>query len=78
MKKIAISLIALAAISTVAMASKRTADLRDTDTYSGKYAQTETLNATNVDAFAVKKVKSGSGLTLQELIIRAQDERDFH
>ena len=78
MKKIAISLIALAAVSTVAMASNRNNDLRDSDTYTGKYAQAETVNATTVDAFAVKKVKNGSGLTLQELIVRSQDERNVH
>jgi hypothetical protein len=79
MKKFAISLIALAAISTASFASgNRNYDLRDSDTYTGPYAQTEAISRPAVDAFAVKKAGNGSGMTLQELINRAQDERNVH
>ena len=79
MKKFAISLIALAAISTASFASgNRNYDLRESDTYTGPYAQTEAINTPAVDAFAVKKAGNGSGMTLQELINRAQDERHVH
>ena len=39
MKKFAISLIALAALSTASFASQRGYDLRDSDTYFGKYSE---------------------------------------
>jgi hypothetical protein len=53
MKKIAISLIALAAVSTVAFANEsRSYDLRDSDTYFGKYSEQVEGNATAVNAFA--------------------------
>ena len=38
MKKIAISLLALAAVSTVAFANDNRGDLRDLDTYFGRYS----------------------------------------
>jgi hypothetical protein len=76
MKKLAISLTALAAISTAALASgNRNYDLRDSDTYTGPFAQSGTFSMSAVDAFAYTKAGFGSGLTLQELIYRAQDER---
>lgn len=54
MKKIAISLIALAAVSTVAFAGpNRGSDPRDSDTYIGKYAVQLENEATSSDAFAV-------------------------
>ena len=56
MKKLSLSLIALAAISTAALASQRNYDLRDSDTYVGKYA-TQLKNAdTMTNALAVEKV----------------------
>lgn len=78
MKKFAISLIALAAVSSAAMASNRSYDLRESDTFTGKYAQSATVGTTSVEAFAIKKVNAGTGPSLQELIVRAQDERDIH
>ena len=75
MKKFAISLIALAAVSTVALAnSNRSNELRDADTYVGQYAQD--LNSTNSNAapFAVNGVNSGSGLSLNAYAKRAQAE----
>ncbi len=76
MKKIIVSLIALAAVSTVALASDRNYDLRDSDTYTGKYSQSATQDDTSAEAFAAKTVDTPSSLTLQELIKRAQDERN--
>lgn len=54
MKKIAISLFALAAVSTVAFAGEsRGYDLRDSDTYFGKYSTQLTNEATSANAIAV-------------------------
>lgn len=50
-KKIALSLIALAAVSTAALA-ERSQDLRDTDTYMGKFAN---------EAVSVEKLAIPSG-----------------
>lgn len=56
MKKIAISLFALAAVSTVAFAGEnRGYDLRDSDTYFGKYSTQLKDKATAVNALAVIK-----------------------
>jgi hypothetical protein len=59
MKKIAISLIALAAISTASVASQRNYDLRESDTYFGKYSMQMTNKASSTHALAVVK-KDGS------------------
>ena len=54
MKKFAISLIALAAISTASFASSnRSYDLRESDTYFGKYSEQLMNKTTNVEALAV-------------------------
>jgi hypothetical protein len=54
MKKIAFSLIALAALSTASFASdNRSNELRDSDTYTGKYAEQLWTKAINADAMAV-------------------------
>jgi hypothetical protein len=54
MKKIAISLFALAAVSTVAFAGEsRGYDLRDSDTYFGKYSSQLTDKATSTSAITV-------------------------
>jgi hypothetical protein len=54
MKKFAISLIALAALSTASFAaSNHTNDLRESDTYFGKYAEQVQGSNTMVNALAV-------------------------
>lgn len=75
MKKIAISLIALAAVSTAAFAnSNRSEDLRDTPNYIGRYAQQANTNAPATYAIAVP---SGSqALTNAELIKRNQEKNE--
>ena len=62
MKKIAISLFALAAVSTVAFAGEsRGYDLRDSDTYFGKYSTQATNMATSTSAISV--MDAGRALT---------------
>jgi hypothetical protein len=59
MKKLAISLIALAAISTAAFAgANRSNDLRDTETYMGKYAVQVSGEAAGSNAFMVMSAKA--------------------
>jgi hypothetical protein len=77
MKNFAISLIALAAVSTASFAGdSRNYDIRDSDTYIGNYNTSVTARKTIVKPFAAKKFRTSSGLTLQELTRRAQEERD--
>ncbi len=73
MKKIAISLIALAAVSTVALAnSDRSFDPRDLDTYVGKYATRLSDQSTNSHALAV--VNDGQSLTSFERAKKISEE----
>ena len=74
MKKFAISLIALAAISTAALASQRSYDLRDSDTYFGTYATQPKTAATKANALAV--VKETGALTNFELMKKLSEEND--
>ena len=74
MKKFAISLIALAAISTASFASQRNYDLRDSDTYFGKYATQLKNAATKVNALAV--VKEADALTNFERLKKLSEEND--
>lgn len=54
MKKIAISLFALAAVSTAAFAGEsRSYDLRDSDTYFGKYSKQLRDSSTSTSAITV-------------------------
>ena len=53
MKNVLISLLALAAVSGAALASDRGYDLRDSDTYFGKYSAKHEASATVSNAFAV-------------------------
>ena len=74
MKKIAISLIALAAISTASFASQRNYDLRDSDTYFGKYSTQLKNEATSTHALAVAKtVKPSSNF---ERLKKVSEEND--
>jgi hypothetical protein len=74
MKKFAISLIALAALSTASFASDRGYDLRDSDTYFGKYSTQLKNNDTSVHAVAV--VKQGKAETNFERLNRIAAEND--
>ena len=74
MKKLSISLIALADISTAALSSQRNYDLRDSDTYVGKYA-TQLKNAdTMANALAVEKV--AGDLSNFEHMMKISEEND--
>ena len=74
MKKFAISLIALAAISTASFASERGSDLRDSDTYFGKYSTQLKNTATNVNALVV--IKKASAVTNSERLLRILEEKN--
>jgi hypothetical protein len=52
LKKLSLSLIALAAISTASFASERNYELRDSDTYFGKYATQLKNSGTTTNALA--------------------------
>ena len=74
MNKIALSLLALAAISTASFAAgndNRTTDLRDSPTYMGKFADVATA-ASTTDAIAV--VGSNSAPSLSEIIARNMEK----
>ncbi len=58
MKKFIVSMIALAAVSTTAYAANRSQDLRDTDTYMGKFADEGVI----VEPFAIPDVSTGEWL----------------
>ena len=75
MKKFAISLIALAAISTASFAAgNRNYDLRDSDTYFGKYSTQVKNQAVNVNALAV--VKKTDAVTNFERLNKVSAEYD--
>ena len=77
MKKFAISLIALAAISTASFASQRGYDLRDSDTYMGKYSTQ--LQSTSVNALAViKKTNKASNFDRLNWISLENDQFNRH
>ena len=79
MKKFAISLIALAAISTASFASgNRSGDLRDSDTYFGKYSAQLKNRTVNVNALAVVK-KTGAMTNFERLNkISAENDQGGH
>ena len=73
MKKFAISLIALAAVSTASFASSnRSNDLRDSDTYYGKYSAQSNVGAAGVNAIAV--VQDANALTNFERLNKVAQE----
>ena len=75
MKKFAISPIALAAISTASFAAgNRNYDLRDSDTYFGKYSTQVKNQAVNVNALAV--VKKTGAVTNFERLNKVSAEND--
>ena len=77
MKKFAISLIALAAISTASFASQRGYDLRDSDTYMGKYSTQ--LQAKAVNALAIiKKTDKASNFDRLNWISLENDQFNRH
>ena len=75
MKKITISLLALAAVSTAALADQNRGDVRDSDTYFGKYSNQVKKESTNSNAFAVAKDDTGA-LTAFERMKKTQEENE--
>jgi hypothetical protein len=79
MKKFAISLIALAAISTASVASSRNYDLRDSDTYFGKYSAQLMDKDTSVSALTVvKKTKAATNFERLQWISQENDQGGRH
>ena len=77
MKKIAFSLIALAAISTASFAAgNRSNDLRESDTYFGKYSEMLVNNATDVNALAI--AKPATNFERQTWIAQENDQGGRH
>ena len=79
MKNVFISLVALAALSSAAVASSRNYDLRESDTYFGKYSEQLKGDrlpsaSTTTEAFAV--VKNGKKLTNFERMMKVSEEND--
>jgi hypothetical protein len=75
MKNIAISLLALAALSTASLAGdNRGYDLRDSDTYFGKYSN-QVRNSTS-DANALAVVDESQALTNFERLKKISEEND--
>jgi hypothetical protein len=75
MKKFAISLLALAAVSTVALAGEnRGYDLRDSDTYFGKYSNQLKNESTSVNALVV--ANDGQASTSFERLKKISEEND--
>jgi hypothetical protein len=73
MKKIAISLFALAAVSTAAFAnSNRSEELRDLSTYVGQFS--EQANATSPASYAIAVPGTNHALSNAELIKRNQEK----
>lgn len=76
MKKIALTLAALAALSSAALASQRGYDLRDSDTYFGKYATANQDSQSNVDVNAFSAPRDTSGLTAYERMLLQSQENE--
>jgi hypothetical protein len=79
MKALFISLAALAAVSSAALASNRNYDLRDSDTYFGKYstkhnAPTSSYANSSVEAFAIPS--DGTALTAYERMMKISEENE--
>jgi len=74
LKKFTLSLIALAAISSAAFSSQRNYDLRDSDTYFGKYATRLKNTDTMTHALAVDK--EAGALTSFERMTKISEEND--
>ena len=77
MKKFVVSLIALAAISTASFASHRGYDLRDSDTYFGKYStQLKNKSYSNANSAAFAVVDDSAALTAFERMKKISEEND--
>ena len=76
MKKFALTLAALAALSSAAFASQRGYDLRDSDTYFGKYATANQDSQSNSDVNAFAASGSETGLTAYERMLLQSQENE--
>ena len=75
MNKIAISLIALVALSTASFAAgNRSNDLRESDTYFGKYSEQVSNSSVAVNALAA--ANDGQALTSFERLKKISEEND--
>ena len=77
MKKIIFTLAALAALSTVSFAGEnRSWDLRDSDTYFGKYATRDKTPNADAFALAVMDGQDGQALSAFERMKMLSEEND--
>ena len=79
MKNVLISLAALAALSTAALASDRSYDLRDSDTYFGKYStqlKAKSYSNANSSAEAFAVANDGAALTAFERMKKISEENE--
>jgi hypothetical protein len=76
MKKIAISLIALAAVSMVAFANENRGDIRDSDTYVGKFSNQVMNRSVGTSALVVIKSDAGQFQTNFERMKKISEENE--
>jgi uncharacterized protein YxeA len=75
MKKVLISIAALAAISTAAVASERNYDLRDSDTYFGKYSE-QAQNGSYITTDAMAVAGDAQALTAFQRMMKTSEENE--
>jgi hypothetical protein len=77
MKTLIVSLTALVAVSGAALASDRGYDLRDSDTYFGKYSTQNKVKSSATDSNALVVIKRGKmKLTAVERMMQTSEENE--
>jgi hypothetical protein len=77
MKTLIVSLTALVAVSGAALASDRGYDLRDSDTYFGKYSTQNKVKSSATDSNALVVIKGGKmKLTAFERMMQTSEENE--
>jgi hypothetical protein len=76
MKTLIVSLAAVVAISGAALASDRSYDLRDSDTYFGKYATKHQAQSSVTDSTAFAVANDSAALTAFERLMKISEENE--